>query len=133
MFSFRMFPINRLMPAIVWAFFIFILSVIPGKELLQSNINQLDKLIHFGFYLILFLLSYHGIESKKKVLVLIVFFLCSVYGFLIECFQGAFLEDRCFDWYDVFANMTGAFIGMSLITLNRQRKNLKKQDIRPKK
>ena len=97
-----------IMLTFLWAFFILILSVIPGKDLPESNLVGIDKVVHFIFYFVLSFL-YLSIFSDKYTfrIILIIAFICCAYGFLIECIQGLFLQDRFFDLYDVLANSSG--------------------------
>lgn len=93
----------------MWAFFIFILSVIPGKDLPESNVIGIDKVVHFIFYFVLCFLYTAIFNSKQTIRVIsLIAFVCIAFGFLIECIQGLFLQDRFFDLYDVLANSTGA-------------------------
>lgn len=112
--SIQMIPFSRktyIMLTVLWAFFILVLCIIPGRDLPSSNLWQIDKVFHFLFYLILtylFICIFEGYLSILKILG--VFVLCCVYGISIECIQGAFLADRFFDVWDIVANSSGAFI-----------------------
>jgi VanZ family protein len=103
---------KKSMPAIVWAFFIFILCVLPGKDLPKSDIIQLDKIVHFCFYFIFFWLILYGIKQKKLKHTIVLGLFCCFYGFCIECFQSAFLSDRFYDVLDIMANCVGTLSAM---------------------
>ncbi|MEI6312947.1 MAG: VanZ family protein [Bacteroidota bacterium] len=101
----------------LWAFFILILCVIPGKDLPSSNIWQIDKVAHFILYLVFAFLLLASATNTLYKTQWIVLACCLIYGFAIECMQGLFLPDRFFDWYDVMANSVGAIVGVGLFHL----------------
>ena len=108
--SYRMFTV-------LWAFFILVLCVIPGKDLPNSNIWQIDKVVHFALYLILAYLLFASAANRLHKTQLILLAISMIYGFIIECIQDFFLLDRFFDWNDVLANSVGAFIGVVVFRL----------------
>jgi VanZ family protein len=94
----------------LWAFFILILCIIPGRDLPQSSILQIDKIFHFLFYFILAFLYLSIFDKPNFKNIALVIFICIAYGFVIECIQELFLADRFFDKFDVLANSTGAIV-----------------------
>jgi VanZ family protein len=102
---------------VLWAFFILVLCVIPGKDLPNSNIWQIDKVVHFALYLILAYLLFASAANRLHKTQLILLAISMIYGFIIECIQDFFLLDRFFDWNDVLANSVGAFIGVVVFRL----------------
>ena len=105
------------MLTVLWAFFILVLCVIPGKDLPNSNIWQIDKVVHFALYLILAYLLFASAANRLHKTQLILLAISMIYGFIIECIQDFFLLDRFFDWNDVLANSVGAFIGVVVFRL----------------
>lgn len=109
------------LPAILWAILIFIASSLPGKDLPDVPIWQVDKIFHILFYGILYLLTSNGYNrqkndkrnypSRKEIYTFVV---TIGYGFFIEIYQGLFLIDRHFDIFDVLANTIGAIIGLTV-------------------
>lgn len=88
----------------------------PGDELPDLNIWQVDKVFHVFFYLIfvvLMRLGYPGAGNKRS---LIIYFLIAVfYGVMIEVLQGSFVENRYFDIYDIGANAVGAALALIIV------------------
>jgi len=119
------FNIKKLVPAIVWAFFILILCLLPGKDFPQTTIWQFDKVVHFLFYAILFFLLDHSLSNAKFFTQCILLGICFFYGLAIECMQGAWLKDRFFDGYDAIANGAGALVCMTLIQFLKNQKQIK--------
>jgi len=115
--------IKRYWPGISWALLIFVLSSISPPSLRIPRLFDLfepDKVGHFVFYAILFLLLARGArqgENSVEVRPAIrrsVFIITVAYGGLIELYQGYLLTDRVADWVDFMANVIGAGIGAIL-------------------
>lgn len=77
-----------------------------------------DKLVHFVFYftavvLGIFFLQEQGKSGMKltKALVLM-FFITTVYGIIIEVFQYSFTTNREGDFFDAMANSLGSLLGV---------------------
>ncbi len=95
---------------------IFLLCLLPGKEVPESGMLHLDKFVH----VVLFgLLSFCGMVgfakqhqfkflSKNVVLIATVFSIS--YGLLIELFQKYFLADRAFELLDLAADTLGVLL-----------------------
>lgn len=110
-----------IMLTVMWAFFILLLSVIPGKDLPESNLIGIDKVVHFIFYFILCFLYTSVFNVQQSIrMILLIAFVCIAYGFLIECIQGLFLQDRFFDLYDVVANSMGAIIASAYFFIKKK-------------
>lgn len=133
-------------PAIAWGIFIFVLSVLPGKDFPQldwGDFLSVDKLVHITFYGLLtglILRGYFNVKNfgfriekndfpsinaldKRQILKIGVFIAlsCTLYGWLLEWIQDNFCQDRLFDWFDGLANTIGAFLALSIFTWqNRQ-------------
>lgn len=112
------------LPAIGWALFILIISLVPSDSLPEFkwiNILAPDKLGHILVYAILTILLNGGLQkqysqNKSRFKYAIWAFIASiVYGGLIETIQGTFLTDRFFDILDILANIIGCFLGFLVI------------------
>ena len=108
-------------PAIAWGIFIFVLSVLPGKDFPSipdwGDLLSLDKIVHITFYGVLTGLILWGKRQNTEgslslQFVLIVATCCSSFGWFIEWFQGAYCQDRMSDVMDGIANTIGAAIGL---------------------
>lgn len=104
-------------PSILWAVFILVLCLMPGRELPSLTIWEFDKIGHFGVYLILAVLMVYGWRKQMsfsflhtKVLLKILL-ITSIYGFAVEVMQELFTTDRHFDILDALSNSTGAVVG----------------------
>lgn len=103
--------------SLAWAILILVLSFLPGRDLLNVQIVALDKLVHFIFYLLLFVFTMYGwrrqlqITLLRKVPIALVWLACILFGIAIEVCQEVFTADRHFDWLDIMANSMGALAG----------------------
>lgn len=104
-------------PSILWAAFILVICLMPGRDLPKVEIINFDKLVHIGVYVLLSVLTYYGWtrQSRFKILhrntVLKIVILLSAYGFAVEVMQETLTTDRHFDLYDALANSIGAVLG----------------------
>ncbi|MDZ4844156.1 MAG: VanZ family protein [Chitinophagales bacterium] len=111
--------LKNYLPALVWALFIFLLSMLPGKFIAPANIWDIvnfDKLGHLFVFFVLMVFSLRGLSKQIRSapafrFMLFTFLICSAYGFLIEVMQGTLSNDRQFDIYDGIANMLGCLLG----------------------
>ena len=111
--------INWKWVALGWASLILFLSVIPGEDLPNISFWEIDKIVHTIFY---WILSFAVILALKKQYpamplrfkaIMYGVALCILYGLCIEIVQGAFLESRSFDIYDLVANFIGCTLGVT--------------------
>jgi VanZ family protein len=117
-------------PALGWGIFIFILSIIPGKDIpkIESpwDLIKMDKIVHMTMYGILAWQILRGSHSKNekedktydaKYYVALgakaVLFACFM-GFFLELIQENFCKDRAFEWYDGIANTIGALLATAV-------------------
>ena len=105
----------------LWALLIFILCMIPGRDLPRISwleILAFDKFVHAGLFFVLLLLLARGLTLQQSFFLrvntalFISFSVCVIYGGLLELLQGALFIERTADIYDFIANSFGAFIGM---------------------
>ena len=119
-------------PAIAWGIFVFVLSVLPGKDFPSipdwGDLLSVDKIVHVLFYGLLTWLILFGKLKNTEGAVSLFFAIevaafSSAYGWFLEWFQGAYCEDRMADVMDGVANTIGATLGL-LVFLYFQRKKL---------
>jgi len=98
---------------IAWTAILFYLSLSPKIEIPQTDLLQVDKVLHFGFYLVYTLIlvfesqrQYLKISKRLMFIYAIVF--CSFVGFIIELLQGYCIPGRVYDGFDILANLIGA-------------------------
>jgi hypothetical protein len=118
------------LPSLLWMIFILIVCLLPKKDIETIDFSWLpqnaDKIVHAGFYIVLaILLSLSIIKYKTSLLKLVsvTFFICVLYGFLIEVLQHFFTTTRHFELMDVAANSAGAVVGLVLVFFRLKSKN----------
>jgi VanZ family protein len=99
---------------------ILFLSLLPGRVLAQVPIRMLffDKLVHFAMYgglaVLLFWSEWQARRLPERIVM--IFFLCSAYGVLIEILQKSFPSlGRSFSTADILANATGAAVSLAIL------------------
>lgn len=112
----------RYLPAMLWAIFILVLCMLPGKDLPKAgwmDYLSLDKIVHASFYFTLGILMLnaskhlHQVQQLSYYSKILNLTLCILYGIGIEYLQEAF-TDRHFDWWDATANSVGALLATLL-------------------
>lgn len=100
-------------------------SLITIGDVIPSNINVSDKLIHSSAYLILtlcWLLTYkHNYLKINKYILFLIF----LYGIIIEVLQATVTTNRQFEFKDILANMFGIALGFTVFKVLLQKKLLK--------
>jgi len=95
-----------------------VLSFLPGGDLPKVEIAQLDKVVHFIFYFLLFSFTVYGWKKQSQFMLLkaapmvSIWLLCILFGIGIELGQEFLTTDRHFEWLDVFSNTSGAFVAL---------------------
>jgi VanZ family protein len=108
-------------PSFLWAAFIFYLCMVPARTLPKINIPNIDKMVHFTFYLVLTALMFWGWKKQEAFTwlhrhsLLKIFVIACAYGLSIEVMQELFTADRHFEWLDEAANASGSFTTCLLI------------------
>lgn len=109
-------------PSILWAAFILVLCLMPGRDLPSVSIWEFDKLVHFAFYVILSALMFWGWKKQTRFSILHlqtslkILAITFTYGFAVEILQELVTADRHFELLDAVANSTGGVAG-SLISV----------------
>lgn len=87
------------------------------------NIPNIDKVVHFVFYLVMTVAGFLAIQGYftkgigKRKTIWYMFLFSVVYGIIIEVLQYTLTVDRHGDILDVLANSAGALTGVMLIRL----------------
>jgi len=91
------------------------LSSLVGSQIDYFSIN--DKVLHIAGYAILSILLTFllGISSPAKWTFWKIVLLSSLYGLLLEILQLIYKTGRLFEYFDIVANIFGAFAGTMLI------------------
>jgi VanZ family protein len=105
--------------SILWFFIISILLFIPGSKLPKQEIFQipgLDKIIHFGLFLILeWLLLFDSAIKKANdnlIDVLKISLTAVVFAVLTELIQRYLISERIGDINDLCMDLIGLFVGV---------------------
>ncbi|MBL7771413.1 MAG: VanZ family protein [Chitinophagaceae bacterium] len=97
--------------ALAWTVLIFIGCSMPGKELPKLTLfDQFDKVVHFSFFLVFYIL-WNSWKEKPWLIIL----LAAIYGFAIEYYQLHCVAGRSFDVWDGVADTFGALCGFGLM------------------
>ncbi len=106
----------------IWAAIIFGLCATPGHLIPSANWLELlsfDKWVHASMFFILcsllFLVAVKNDQSK--IWTTIYFFICVLYGGLLEVMQAKCFSNRSADWQDFVANTFGCL--MAIIMFKR--------------
>jgi len=96
----------------------------PGKDLPSISVfDHFDKVVHFTFFAIFYILWYLFFY-KIKYIAFTLLFIVFLYGFGIEFYQLNCIEGRSFDVWDGVADTVGGFIAYFIVSfLNKKRLN----------
>lgn len=98
--------------SILWTILILIGCSLPGKDIPKVNIfEHFDKVVHFVFFFIYFMLWFFTINKsfKNSIILLLI---SIIYGFSIELYQMNFVKGRSFDVWDGVADGIGALAAL---------------------
>jgi VanZ family protein len=109
---------RALIPALVWAATIFVLSSFPGSAYPSTDLVNADKLVHIAIYALLGGLCMRGLlrgwQLRPRVGLLVAAGAATLYGVLDELHQW-FVPGRNADWRDGVADAVGALLGAAVI------------------
>lgn len=118
----------------LWALIILILCGAPSSEFPSMgflNVPHLDKVVHFGLYVVFTLLILSETNTKRilggldRKAIIISLFISIAYGLLIELMQLLVFESRGAEFWDFVANTIGAISAVLTYRLaNRLSKRL---------
>lgn len=105
----------RIWPAVLWAIFIAVFSLMPSQKLPRLPIFKWDVPVHMGIYALLtFLLAFALLsdETKQTRKMTALLLATNLYGLIIEIGQGLFVASRHFEVKDLAMNFIGTLLGM---------------------
>lgn len=100
--------------SIMWALVILIICGMPPSGLPTIKISGIDKIVHFGLFVVFALLLISEMNDQRNQLTVknehrwLGFIVTSVYGGLIELTQLYLFTSRGAEWADFFADIIGA-------------------------
>ncbi len=99
------------------------LTMLPSNKLGDHQIYEYDKLGHFGlFFIWTFVFGIYNFARKNfNARLLTIFLAGSVFGILIEVFQGILPYGRNASVYDALADIAGSFTATILLFGIKQR------------
>ena len=104
-------------PSILWAAFILVICLMPGRNVPVVRILHFDKVVHVSIYIVFAVVTYYGWKRQitfrafHRQAALKIIILLALYGLAVEVMQETLTTDRHFDLYDALANSIGAVIG----------------------
>lgn len=115
-----------LLPAILWAITIFILSAVPGDKLYMPPIWNADKFAHIAVYFVLsasLIFGFLRIGYCKSFIrqIFMAITISVVFGGILEILQQHIFIGRFGDILDFVANSTGAILAGFIAFLFRNR------------
>ncbi len=105
-------------PALGWGIFMTVYTLMPRASLPQQLLNMNDKLLHLGIYFFtasLIYLARQRYNLRRPLSARFLwnsFFICLLYGGLIELLQHFFVTNRHGEWLDFVANGLGALLAL---------------------
>lgn len=116
-------------PSVLWSIFILFLTLIPGQDLPEVKIFQVDKLAHCFVFAVLMVLSSYGLKRFSDIRgippnpVLLTTLYCIVFGVMIEVLQQL-IPERRFSYGDMLANNVGVGLGyLGFIIIRKKNSN----------
>src|SRR5689334_20583292 len=122
-------------PTVLWALFVLVMcSIKIGDNVTHEALffPGFDKLVHSGFFFILVILWCNGIIRQQNVRPIsyktaaLVTFISILFGGLIELLQLTIFTWRNGEWPDLFADATGASMGILGVLIIDRAKNHEK-------
>ena len=110
--------LSSIWPSIIWTLVIFVLLVMPTKDIEGSEVNEIpniDKFVHIILYAVFSFLWTEYICSKFSYklnsILISIFIIGAMYGLGMELIQKYFTE-RNFSLMDALADSIGTLIGL---------------------
>jgi len=101
----------------------------PGDDLPEKgffNIPYFDKIVHFGLYFILALLLVYPLKNTRLPVYTVVLAFSFLLGGGLELLQDYCTTSRSGSWFDLLADLTGAFSGLILFAHYSLRREAKR-------
>jgi VanZ family protein len=110
------------LPALIWLAIISWLSVNSGTPMPKFDLFSADKLFHAAAYALLTALLFWGRSKSGPTPIplhqqVLIFVLATGYGAFMEWIQGTFFPNRSFEYDDMLANASGAFLAIIVARL----------------
>jgi len=110
---------KSLLLSIIWASVIFILCATPGQYIPSASwldMLSFDKFVHASLFFVLSSLAFISVEQsdEKAYVFVVIFFVCILYGGVLEIMQAKVLINRNADWQDFVANSFGCLLAAVL-------------------
>lgn len=118
-----------------YSFFVLILIVlltlIPSGEVPSSQGVKIDKPVHFilfSFFVFITIIglikqyTFTYLHQKAEIIALLVAFFLA---FATELLQASMKQGRAFEWMDIVADLSGAFVGYLIFLLFQGKDQLK--------
>ncbi|MBX7224924.1 MAG: VanZ family protein [Chitinophagales bacterium] len=108
-------------PAICWTTLVFYLCLLPKSELPKITFLDriyFDKVVHFGFYAIMFVFYLLALQPFRYKVVLSAV-TCVIIGISVEFLQEYLPVNRSFDVWDIVANASGVCCSFVLMKSNK--------------
>ena len=102
-------------PSVVWVAVITVLCLMPGDDLPKTgffNIPYFDKIAHTGMYFILALLLFNPLKSVGLSVLPASMAFSLLLGGGLELLQHFCTLNRSGSWFDLLADLIGAFLGI---------------------
>ena len=104
--------------ALLWTLLIFILCLLPAKDIPEVHVPLADKWVHFIMFGVFAFLWLCTRPSRKISFLLSIFFLTVLTGWLVELAQGTFTSlGRSEDMMDVLADGIGGILGVLIFAV----------------
>lgn len=106
-----------------WVSTITALSLMPPSGLPGVSFPHLDKIVHFVFYFVFFILCYYALsrenprDSVDSKAIVLSFTLAVIYGMIVEVLQYKMAYGRAGDIKDALANTAGIICGVFMVIL----------------
>lgn len=117
--------LSTIWPALIWSIVIFILLVIPGRELPEGpEVPSFDKIIHaFLFGMLVWLWCVYLKKSPNcsgnTWKFFLTFLFSCFYGIAMEYVQKYFVVNRAYETGDIIADIVGSAVGL-LVSLKKK-------------
>jgi len=102
---------NRWRLATAWTLLIVAACSIPGTDLPKIEIKLVDKIAHFGLFVVFAWLWLQASSRSLPGRLILVIGFGTAFGFLTEWYQGILPWERTPDMMDALANTIGLIVG----------------------
>jgi len=111
---------KAILTLVLWIVFVTYMSLSPIDPEIINLFKHSDKVGHFIFYLVMAFLALSAFTHRWKFKYVSALLLSICYGILMENLQEALKGGRIFDYFDIIANIIGAFTGALLFYIKEK-------------